>query len=306
MAMLEAASIRSPIATGPEAGEPWHRLGDRVEPIEEDEAGVEFRATVPPRCVRQGGMSLYADVAVPARDRQRPERHCHYVALPPLALGRLHAMADGRLAYRLKAPWRRGTTHVVMERRERLERLVPLIPPPRAHQVKYLAVLASCASGRDQVVPAGAGAKDTARSSLPPSQPDGGSIGADDGGGNSEMVAAGAPPRLRAERNESLARRIAWADLLKRVLGVDALRCPGCAGRMRLIAAITEPDVARQILECLSLPPRAPPLTPATELGLGPFVGCDEREPALSEPDGDPGIHFDQSQVEDQDSNQGA
>ena len=62
MAMLGAASIRSRIATGAEAGEPWRRLGDRVESVEEDEAGVELRAAVPPRCVRQGGMSLHADV----------------------------------------------------------------------------------------------------------------------------------------------------------------------------------------------------------------------------------------------------
>ena len=47
MATLGAASIRSRIATGPEAGEPWRRLGDRVEPGEEDEAGVEPRAVVP-------------------------------------------------------------------------------------------------------------------------------------------------------------------------------------------------------------------------------------------------------------------
>ena len=137
MAMLGAASIRSRIATGPEAGEPWRRLGDRVEPGEEEEDGVEPGARVPPRCVRHGGMSLHADVAVPARDRRRLERLCRYVARPPLALDRLEAMADGRLAYRLKTPWRDGTTHVVMERHELLERLAPLIPPPRAHQVRY-------------------------------------------------------------------------------------------------------------------------------------------------------------------------
>ena len=125
MAMLGAASIRSRIATGPEAGEPWRRLGDRVELGEENEAAVESRAVVPPRCVRQGGMSLHADVAVPARDRRRLERLCRYVARPPLALGRLEALSDGRLAYRLKTPWRDGTTHVVMERRELLERLGP-------------------------------------------------------------------------------------------------------------------------------------------------------------------------------------
>ncbi len=32
---------------------------------------------------------------------------------------------------------------------------------------------------------------------------------------------------------------------------------------MRVIAAITEPTVAKRILECMGLPPRAPPLEPA-------------------------------------------
>ena len=153
LALLTAASIRSRIATGPEAGDRWRRLGDRVEPLDDEEGGVEPDASVPPRCVREGGMSLHADVAVPANDRRRLERLCRYVARPPLALDRLEAMADGRLAYRLKTRWRDGTTHVVMERHELLERLAPLIPPPRAHQVRYHGVLAPCASGRSRVVP---------------------------------------------------------------------------------------------------------------------------------------------------------
>jgi hypothetical protein len=74
--MLGAASIRSRIATGPEAGEPWRRLGDRVEPVDEVEGVVELGAVIPPRCVRQGGMSLHDDVSVPARDRERLERLC--------------------------------------------------------------------------------------------------------------------------------------------------------------------------------------------------------------------------------------
>jgi len=153
LAQLTAASIRSRIAMGPEAGERWRRLGDRVEPIDREEGGVEPDAGIPPRCVREGGMSLHADVAVPANDRNRLERLCRYVARPPLSLDRLETMVDGRLAYRLKTRWRDGTTHVLMERHELLERLAPLIPPPRAHQVRYHGLLAPCASGRDQVVP---------------------------------------------------------------------------------------------------------------------------------------------------------
>ena len=160
LAMLTAASIRSRIATGPEVGlasfacSPWRRLGDRVEAIADDEQeeGVEPGAGIPPRCVRQGGMSLHADVAVPGRDRPRLERLCRYVARPPLALERLEELRDDRLVYRLETPWRDGTTHVVMERTELLERLAPLVPPPRAHQVRYHGVLAPCASGRDRVV----------------------------------------------------------------------------------------------------------------------------------------------------------
>ena len=189
-------------------------------------------------------------------------------------------MTDGRLAYRLKTQWRDGTTHVVMERRELLERLAPLIPPPRAHQVRYHGVLAPCSSARDQVVPAGSETLETALSS---GESGGGSIGAADGGRAS--LGADPPIDLRGDRRESLPRRIAWAELLKRVFEVDALRCPAWGGRMRLLAAITNPVVARRILECLALPPRAPPLAPA---------------PAQS----DSGFDFDQSPSEDRFSNE--
>ena len=52
--------------------------------------------------------------------------------------------------------------------------------------------------------------------------------------------------------------RLDWAALLKRVFGVDILKCSRCLGQMRLIACIEEPDVAKKILEHLGL--RAEPL----------------------------------------------
>jgi hypothetical protein len=125
LALFTAASIRSRIATGPEAGVGWRRLGDRIGLVEAGEGGANPENPPPPRCVRHGGMSLHADVDVPAHDRRRLERLCRYVARPPLAIDRLESMADGRLAYRLKTRWRDGTTHVVMERHELLERLAP-------------------------------------------------------------------------------------------------------------------------------------------------------------------------------------
>ena len=94
-----------------------------------------------PRVPEHRGMSLHADVAVPAHDRRRLERLCRYVARPPLSNERLEETPDGRLLLRLKTRWRDGTTHIAMERSELIERLVPLIPPPRAHQVRYHGIL---------------------------------------------------------------------------------------------------------------------------------------------------------------------
>ena len=77
-----------------------------------------------------------------------------------------------------------------------------------------------------------------------------------------------APPRGHPGRAASppigpdapgLARRLAWSVLRKRAWGIDVLVCPTCAGLMRLVATIEDPDVARRILNHLRLPTRAPP-----------------------------------------------
>jgi hypothetical protein len=84
-----------------------------------------------------------------------------------------------------------------------------------------------------------------------------------------------------------------WAELLKRVFEIDALRCPRCGSTLRLIAAIEDPVVARRILECLELPARAPPLEPASRAAI-PAEAID--------PDRDAGWHFDQSRPAEEDS----
>ena len=55
-------------------------------------------------------------------------------------------------------------------------------------------------------------------------------------------------------------RRPLWAELIQPVFEVDALCCPKCGGRLRVLSAITDPVVAARILDCLALPSRAPPL----------------------------------------------
>jgi hypothetical protein len=321
LAMLAAASIRSRIATGPEAGESWRRLGDRVEPLDDGESGVESEAPIPPRCVREGDMSLHADVTVPANDRKRLERLCRYVARPPLALDRLEAMAGGRLAYRLKTRWSDGTTHVVMKRHELLERLAPLIPPPRAHQVRYHGVLAPCACGRDRVVPSMTGQKVGFREmSGRPSRPMAAEVESPLGRNPESLehhdrktcsaevsveVPTFAPSREPADgsgatrppppRYEELIpkQRIPWAELLQRVFEIDALCCSSCGDRMRVLAAITDPTVAARILRCLALPSRAPPIATSLE-AVGPS-GCS------AEPFSDANLEFDFDQTQPSD-----
>ena len=132
---LYAASVRHRAATGRRAGRRVARLGDHV-------TADDLEQPRSRRCAMIDGVSLHANVAVPARDRKRLERLCRYMARPPASTARLAAQPDGRLRDQLERRWRDGTTHVVFEPSELLERLVALIPPPRAHQVRYHGVLA--------------------------------------------------------------------------------------------------------------------------------------------------------------------
>jgi hypothetical protein len=40
---------------------------------------------------------------------------------------------------------------------------------------------------------------------------------------------------------------------------LDVLACARCGGRLRVLAAIQDPDAARAILDCLGLSSRPPP-----------------------------------------------
>lgn len=177
-----------------------------------------------------------------------------------------------------------GTTHILMDRGELIERLVPLIPPPRAHQVRYHGILAPTASLRDRIVP---GQPEWSGDGEPAES--GGEKGPEPKRGSEAGPLTPLPAHERREPSQRLdalaapgkperecgvgscaiapresAGRMRWAALLQRVFEIDALRCPQCGWTMRLIAAIEDPDVARRILECLKLPARAPPLGDAT------------------------------------------
>lgn len=277
LASLYAASVSGRVATGRRAGRRMLRVGDRIDP----EALPELLGE---RCASVDGVSLHANVAVPARDRRRLERLCRYVARPPVATDRLSRLADGRLLYRLKHRWRDGTSHVVFEPRELVEKLAALVPPPRFHMARYHGVLGPCASARHRVVPGPL--ERAASTALKAGTAHAGCQPADPGPHPAERPAAGGDRAELAARSaasgdtdlrapgsarglptpaEGLARprRLAWADLMRRVFALDVLECPGCGGRMRILAAIHPPENAQAILACLGLPERAPPIAPA-------------------------------------------
>jgi hypothetical protein len=276
LAALYAASVGGRIATGQRAGQRVRRLGDRVDVDDPEVLEGE-------RCASVGGVSLHANVAVPARDRRRLERLCRYVARPPVATERLSRLADGTLLYRLKHRWRDGTTHVVFTPQELIEKLAALVPPPRFHLARYHGILGPCASERDRVVPGTGRQYEPAPAA--PRNADADAFShrpshAEVRGQESDEIADRSDP-LRHQGNEAASapsrpeelrpapdgtalrrRRLDWADLLRRVFAVDVLECPRCGGRMRLIAAIHPPEATQAILDCLALPSRAPPAAP--------------------------------------------
>jgi len=227
LAALYSASVRGRTVFGPRPGMPLARLGDRI-----DVGDLQNRPGQ--LCVSVSGINLHAGVSIPAHDRRRLERLCRYVARGPLASERLHERPDGGLLYELKSRWRDGTTHLLFSPLELIGRLASLIPPPRRHQVVYHGILSSACSLRDAVVPA---------SAHPTGQTtDGASTDSSD-----------PPPRA------SRPRRLAWAELLRRVFGADLKQCPRCGEPLRIIAVIRNPLTAAAILSSLGLPARAPP-----------------------------------------------
>jgi hypothetical protein len=216
------------------------RFGDRVE--------VENLSAKPgERCAVAGGISLHANVAVPARDRRRLERLCRYAARPPVASERLSRLEDGRLVYKLKHRWRDGTTHVAFEPLELLEKLAALVPPPRANLVRYHGILAPAARYRFRVVPfvSVAGPEAQQGETEPEAQVSGSNL--------APIDESAAIPRPR---------NYSWAELMRRVFEVDVLECPECGGAMRILAAIHPPEATRAILDCVGLASRPPPVSP--------------------------------------------
>ena len=188
------------------------------------------------------GFSLHAGVHLHANDRQGLAHLCGYGARPPLTQERLSALPGGKLAYRMKRSLGDGREVLILEPRELLRRLATLVPPPRAHLVRYHGVFGPASKWRKEIVPAPSQSACPARSPTFGDAPD------------------GSRPPTRPPR--PLDSRIPWNELLLRVFREDILACP-CGGRRKVIAFIDEKPVIERILGHLGFPTTGPPTAPA-------------------------------------------
>jgi hypothetical protein len=222
-------SITYRVAVGPRAGQKVFALQT-----------VPVREEGPRKGVAQyAGFSLHAGIGAEADQRGKLERLARYVSRPPVSVERLALTAQGQVRYRLKTPYRDGTTHIVLEPVDFMARLAALVPPPRVHLTRYHGVFAPHAALRAAVTPAGRGL----------------------GAGGRTTTAERPPPRHLA---------MTWAARLKRVFGIEIEQCARCGGRLQVIASIEQPELIARILAhrrergaeaapVSSLGPRAPP-----------------------------------------------
>ncbi|HZE98256.1 MAG TPA: transposase [Planctomycetota bacterium] len=136
---VQAASVRE-----------WVALGER--PHRVATSGRREEWALPPEkplCGRAEGFNLHAAVEIGGGDRKGLENLCRYILRPPFSAERLERLPDGRIAYGFRKPRPDGSTHVILEPMELMEKLAALVPPPRAHLVRYHGVLAPRGGGAE-------------------------------------------------------------------------------------------------------------------------------------------------------------
>jgi len=153
LAGMAGASVQGTFALGLRAGKRARPCG--AVPVEDQLR--EDTVSGPGRChARQEGFDLEAGVWVQAGQRDRLERLCRYALRPTVAQDRLRLMAERQVVLQLRHPWADGTTHLLFDPIEMLERLAVLtlrqaqghpeqrrgmIPRPRINLILYHGVL---------------------------------------------------------------------------------------------------------------------------------------------------------------------
>ena len=220
---MAALSIHQKAAFGEGAGKGLRRLGEKkidVDPEDNDPYSASIM-----------GFSLNARVWVGGKDREKLEKLIRYMARGPIATERLEAPMSDLLTYKIKTPWKDGTTHVTFSPLDFIARLVALIPPPKMNLVRYHGVFAPNFGDRDLIVPA---PKETKPVEMEHQKA-------------AELETVADPFNQARVRRE----RLRWSDMLKRTFKIDVTVCQHCGGRLEQIAVIKDKAVAKAILASL-------------------------------------------------------
>jgi len=267
LAGMAGASVQGTFALGPRAGKHARPCG--AVPVEVEDQRREGTVPGPGRChARQEGFDLEAGVCVAAEQRDRLERLCRYALRPTVAQDRLRLTAEGQVVLQLRHPWADGTTHLLFDPLELLERLAVLIPRPRINLILYHGVLGPRAAWRSLVVDFG-NATDGGESTTADAPMAGARVDLRE----ARATEPAPDPPCGREARPQREKAPLWADLMRRTFGIDVLACPRCGGRFRLIALIEEASVIERILRHLHLPtevptPRPGRAPPLLETGL--------------------------------------
>ena len=256
-------------------------------------------------CTAAGGFSLHVARTVEPNDREGLEGLCRYGLRAPFSARRLSVLPNGKVRYELARPWPTpsGVTELIMEPLQLLKRLAVLLPAPYQNLTRYHGIFANRSRFRPLVpLPPEATANgsqdddtDTSAHRCAPNKLDetqpgqqidlplgevGAGLNSSDGSAATDRhpadesgamdVAMSDPPAVRP-------RRLPWASLLMRSLGVSGLECPRCQSQMVLLALITAPRVVAKILVHLRIPSTPPPLAPARQ-ATEPLMFGDELE----------------------------
>lgn len=109
----------------------------------------------PPRglCVLMEGFSLHAGVADAQVDRDTLERLARYCARPPFPLQRLSLATDGQVLYLVKHAAPGEPRNLRLSPTQFLRKLAALVPPPRAHLVRFHGYFGPNSKHRARLVP---------------------------------------------------------------------------------------------------------------------------------------------------------
>jgi hypothetical protein len=183
-------------------------------------------------CANLDGFTLHAATRAGAIDAEGRMALLKYVLRPPIAQERVTQGPDGLVRIALKRPFADGTIALDLDPLSLIARLAATVPTPGTHTVRYAGILGSASKLRARIVP----------------KP-------------SEDAARGLGEEPDAPRKHGCRYR-SWAELL-RTLGIDGLLCPKCAGRMRVLSLVRDPQEVRRLLRAMGEPTEPPERAPA-------------------------------------------